>query len=928
MAEEIEIGNVGGANGVASEATLKALLDVMSKKDPSGKSTKEVEKYNNALRSGVTVSTKNTDALNDGTKATQSATKATSEFSAKLRGAALGAIGAIAGSIGNLGKEFLNGGSQLGDFTQHLPLVGNAIAPLVGLIDDSVNSFRQLSSIGAGFNNSITEMRRASAEMGLSLDEMSSFVSANSETLAIFGNSVQDGFNNFRNVNRELKDIGEWQQLKNLGFTVEEINEGIASYGALQSRLGRLQGMNQQELATGSANYLKQINMLAKVTGKSREELENQANALAADASFRAMARRLEGEQLDNFTASMQLIDSIGGSTAVALKDLADGVPQTEEAIALIAQAGPEVQYAMERVAQGADPQILLDALAVAGNNIEAQSDAMGAAGLTGIRQTNAAYGAVADEAYKLREIGARNVEAAEQQADAQDAATQELTSFDDRIREVRSAIQTALIDSGLFDTLATSLGTLSAGIGEAAPHVIGWLQDFVNIANEGGFGAAITEKIINPMKDSIIDGLKKLWEDNKIIGSIVGALGALFVGAKITGALKSAIGGLFGAGGASSGPGGSGPGGGRNTGAGVGRNVGGFVGGIAGGAMEGAAKGIAAFADPRIPIGAAALGAAIVAIGAGVAGAAWIMGNALPTFANGMKSFEDLDGAKLASAGDGMVAVGLGFAAFGAGGVAAGIGGIVGGISEGLVGLFGGDDPLTKIKRFGDADIDGVKVKANAEAMIAFGNAMQSAGIGNAAAGAGGIVGAISSFFADDPTEQVKDFGALNINAEGVVANANAMMVMAQGISSLASSGISELKIDSEVIEGFEDLARIGSGLTTTGTGMAAIGSVTGLDTNISSLNSLDRSGIRRYNEELERMVELLESMNTELSKDNNGMFASGTGTNAGTVMNAMADSGTGGGELSSSMLAVLEEIREVNKQSKRALEDIARNV
>jgi hypothetical protein len=670
--------------------------------------------------------------------------------------------------------------------------------------------------------------------------------------------------------------------------------------------------------------------MLSKVTGRSRKELADSMAAQAQDAGFRALASQFEegSVQMANFRSSMALIDTLPADVATGLKDLADGIPQTEEGIALMNAAGPELAAAMQQVANGADPQVLINALGAAGEDIEgfvggtAQEKA---AFIQQLRQTNPTLAGILDAATQMTRMGNMDIEAARNQQAERNRITEQLTTFDDKIREVREAISVALLESGLFENLSGLMADLATGLGAVIPDIVTWLTDFANIAKEGGFGEAVKEKIIDPMKDSIMEGLTKLWEDNKIIGSIVGALGALFVGSRVTSALTSAVSGLFG-GGAPRTPGGGGGGGGGGR-RGGGNAVSRFLGGATEGALTGSAKGLAAFADPRIPIGAAALGAAVVAIGAGVAGAAWIMGNALPTFAEGMRSFETLDGAKLEAAGSGMVSVGAGFAAFGAGGVAAGIGGIIGGISEGLVGLFGGDDPLTKIKKFGDADIDGVKVKANAEAMIAFGEAMQSAGVGNAAAGAGGIVGAIGSFFADDPTEQVKEFGALNINADGVTNNANAMLIMAQAIRGMSTSGISTLEIPDGVIDGFEKLSRIGTGLGTTATSLTTLAGITNLEPNVTLLNSLDRTGIRNYNNELERMVELLEAMNTELATDNNG-WSAGTGTNAGTALSAMGSSGSGSSELSSSMLAVLEEIRDTNVRSQRLLDDIARNV
>ena len=121
------------------------------------------------------------------------------------------------------------------------------------------------------------------------------------------------------------------------------------------------------------------------------------------------------------------------------------------------------------------------------------------------------------------------------------------------------------------------------------------------------------------------------------------------------------------------------------------------------GGILEGLANGLRAFgvAAPQILIGAAALGTAITLIGAGIAGASWILGKALPSLAEGFKSFSDINGENLISVGKGVGALGLGLAAFGAGGAMASVGGAISGIVDGLSGLFGGKTPIEKIKEY-----------------------------------------------------------------------------------------------------------------------------------------------------------------------------------------------------------------------------------
>jgi len=150
-----------------------------------------------------------------------------------------------------------------------------------------------------------------------------------------------------------------------------------------------------------------------------------------------------------------------------------------------------------------------------------------------------------------------------------------------------------------------------------------------------------------------------------------------------------------------------------------AGGNVPGGGGGI-GATLKGAAGGLRAFANPQILIGAGILAGSIAIIGAGIAGAAWIMGKALPSLAEGLKSFADLDGHALILAGAGMASIGAGLIVMTAGSIVNGLGGL----ASGFLGLFQ-EDPVKKLKRFAEV---GAPLKITADALTIFAEAMPKA--------------------------------------------------------------------------------------------------------------------------------------------------------------------------------------------------------
>ncbi len=211
---------------------------------------------------------------------------------------------------------------------------------------------------------------------------------------------------------------------------------------------------------------------------------------------------------------------------------------------------------------------------------------------------------------------------------------------------------------------------------------------------------------------------------------------------------------------------------------------------------LEGIVQGLSAAGKPPAPLyitlGAAAVGASITAIGAGLAGATWIMGKALPSFAAGLKAFDELNGPNLQQVGTGMAGLGAGILAMGAGNIADSLSNVVNW-------FVGGTDPLDEVvkqvKKLEEMTLNTKKVKDNSDAVIAFSKAMASASeIGSSGAmsnAAKGIADSINSYFGGKPpTQQLEDFSKLQIDAKNVRKNAKAFKVFAEAMASYTGFG------------------------------------------------------------------------------------------------------------------------------------------
>lgn len=1055
--EEVIISNVG-KDGVASEVTLQRLLSVMEKaKGLDDKGRKNLEGLAKAAKDSKGKFESFSEEIEKTTTIMEDVGNTLKKtFTIENFGKALGAA---AGITTNFVKELATGGDELGDFAQHIPVVGGSLGMLTGFLQDSLDTFRALSDVGAGFGNDLLELRRVAASAGVPLDMFASLISQNADSMRLLGNTTSQGATVFAKLAKDMRsgDIG--RRLLNMGFTTEELTEGLGNYIDLQARLGRAGQMSNAQLVQGSQTYLTELDRLARVTGQSRKALQEEIAAMAQKSNLQALADAIGGQGGDNFLAGMAAARKLLPGFGDALEDLADGVAQTPLAKKLAALS-PAVADAAAAFGRGEITQEeFFDSLKnVGGPQLLQFVDSLDATTRSALLQQEG-FSEMLGSVHEMRKFIDSEFDSAEakKQQDRRNRVNEGLSTFQDSLMKVRQEFVNVFVESGLAAKLSELLVTFSE-------QLLGATKYFSEMLNK------FSTDPVGTIFEMLGDGLSKVWENKGIVASVVGGIAALFAAKAVVGALsgafKSAIGGtvsniagkIFSGGDAASGGGAPkapkgkpGAAGGR-----AGAQIGNFVGQMGAGVMKGAAAGLKAFANPQILVGATILAGTITIVGAGIAAAAWLTGKALPTFVEGIKSFEELDGAALSAVASGMIDLSLAMAAFGAGTAVAGLGSMIGGITEGIGKLFGAEDPIDKLVRFSKADIDAVKVKANAEAMVAFSSAMALAGAGSAAEGLGslvsGIAGGIGALFggkdtmdivgdmqkfaavtvdktivqnnaealstfstamanvvqmpaasifssissaisglfgAETPFEQLVSFGNLAVNTAGVTANATAMatfssamsgvvMMPSQGVFSSFASALSglfggdtpfdqlaefgALAIDAEgvktnaeamnamsvALQGFATLSEIeiNKNLASRLSDLAVVPDMTAFADNIkqlsgagtvegvTALNSLDTAGVLSYTTAMENLVEVLKELNDELSKDNKVGF--GSGTNAGDVVSKMETIGGGGGgsQMSEQQLnrlnttldavkTILEENRDYNQATAKAVKN-----
>jgi hypothetical protein len=559
LADLVEISNVG-ENGVASEATLSALVRQMedfarrSGMDPKSAAGRAQKMYNDAQDKGVKIIKDETSSRKQQLEATNEATAALSNLSSRMSSMAVGVIGSLVGGLVNLGAEVLNGGNRLSDFAQHIPLAGNVLGGFFGMLDQNLDVLRQVSGVGAAFDNSIRTLRQAANDTLMMPDEFARTIAQNTDAIMYMGTTMTDGAQRFSRVSRDLQESGGFEQLMNLGYTVEEINDGLLSYTRTQALRGRLQEMTDRQLREGTREYLENLDAVSKLTGLQRDELERAQATEALNAQSRFFAREIEqaGGNVENFNSGLAAIDRLLGPTwATGFRDALDGtMQQSEEGRALLAVTGPEILRVAQEFRRTQDITTLFDNLQRLG--VQAEETGMGLGGvLLGSLQDDV-MGSVFNEATRAAALNIGDMNDALGEQGQRGGVTSQLITFEENMRRVQQAITDTFLSQELA-LLPDLLGRINNYIDIDNPEgligtfrssfaaVTEYFDQFMADADEQGLFPTIMDRVTSAF-ETIWESVKNIWTNNETVQEIKTAIMEFVNGLGITDTIRGIV--------------------------------------------------------------------------------------------------------------------------------------------------------------------------------------------------------------------------------------------------------------------------------------------------------------------------------------------------------------------------------------------------
>lgn len=243
-------------------------------------------------------------------------------------------------NLSNMGDSVTASTRVLSSMASMVPFIGGGVASfmdqIASITEETYKSFNTVAQVGATFGGNLEELRRTVSDTGITLDQYAGVVSRSSANLAFWDGGVREGSQALAEMSGEIRDMvmGD-SPLARLGYSLEATAELVANYGGITQRLSSRQLRDDRNLADAAREYAMQLSAISRLTGKSVEELQREADARMADAQFRTMAAKMNEEDAAALNAFLSTLPE-GMQTAV--KDiLATGTATTEQGERLMA---------------------------------------------------------------------------------------------------------------------------------------------------------------------------------------------------------------------------------------------------------------------------------------------------------------------------------------------------------------------------------------------------------------------------------------------------------------------------------------------------------------------------------------------------------------------------------------------------------------
>jgi hypothetical protein len=282
--------------------------------------------------------------------------KTTAKLTAGLgdaAGTAISAIPLIGPAIGGLVSGVSKAAAALAEATADIAAqIGKKIT---AELDNANTAFRMMAQSGAVGADGLTGLANQAIQAGISFKDFASVTKESAAGLAFAFGDTATGAKKFADASEAMTPFR--RELTALGVGAKQQNEMTANYIKLQARQGNIEGRSSRDLAQGSAEYIKRLTALSRLTGKSVEEQQKELDSQMSNARMVGALAEVQGkygeEAASNMKDTAAFISGIDENIGKGLQDALSGNLGTDAAQQFAISAGEMGDQAVKQLRNG-----------------------------------------------------------------------------------------------------------------------------------------------------------------------------------------------------------------------------------------------------------------------------------------------------------------------------------------------------------------------------------------------------------------------------------------------------------------------------------------------------------------------------------------------------------------------------------------------
>ena len=260
---------------------------------------------------------------------------------------------AVDGSVGAM--KSLTGNSRA--LNVALDIMASAVKTATKNLDELSTSYLEIAQSGAAAADGMTGLKDQVIASGIGLRQFTRAVTENSQVLARFGGTTSAGIEKFSNAVGQLAFGETSRDLRALGFSTDQIAEASAGFLKQQILLGQQRGITERQLIEGTKSYAMELDLLARVTGVNRKDLDKQRQQAMLDNQFAVVVKQTERQYgkaaADQLLRFQQVLGQASPSVSKAVQELSAGIVRPGSEAAKLLMSIPDAMQIVQGVRRG-----------------------------------------------------------------------------------------------------------------------------------------------------------------------------------------------------------------------------------------------------------------------------------------------------------------------------------------------------------------------------------------------------------------------------------------------------------------------------------------------------------------------------------------------------------------------------------------------